>query len=117
MGRASAFNTAGFLPEWEKYQLIETPAGVTQKNLHSGLSGLLEDGDFRWLGQIDLDRALTLAEQLQLKEASALAQLAACRGMLAKIQPHNAPLTEKQKDAEKEGSRLARQNPGCLEVV
>jgi hypothetical protein len=107
MGRAiEAFNTAGFLPEWEKHQLIETPAGVTQKNLHSGLSGLLEDGDFRWLGQIDLDRALTLAEQLQLKEASALAQLAACRGMLARIQPPHAPLTEKQKDAEKKALAL-----------
>lgn len=100
------FNRAGFAPEWEKYQVIETAAGITTKNLSSGLSGLLEDGDFRWLGQTDLDRALTLAEQLQMKEASALAQLAACRGMLSKIQPQKQPVTEKQKDAEKKALAL-----------
>jgi hypothetical protein len=95
------FNGAGFSPEWEKYQVIETPAGVTSKNLYSGVSGLLEDGDFRWLGQTDLDRALTLAEEFHLREASALAQLAACRGMLSRVQPQKPLVTEKQKDAEK----------------
>jgi|GEM_PF-4154149 len=77
------FNHAGFVAEWEKTQHIETPAGISMKILQSGLSGLLDDGDFTSLGRIDLDRALMLAEQLQLKEASALAQLAACRGALS----------------------------------
>ncbi len=100
------FNRAGFAPEWEKYQVIETAAGVTQKNVYSGLSGLLDDRDFTWLGQTDLDRALSLAEKLHLREASALAQLAACRGMLSKVQPQKPPVTEKQKDAEKKALAL-----------
>ena len=100
------FNGAGFLPEWETFQVIQAAAGITRKNLNSGLSALLEDGDFRWLGQTDLDRALTLAEQLHLREASALAQLAACRGMLSKVQPQRGPVTEKQKDAEKKALAL-----------
>jgi hypothetical protein len=100
------FNRAGFVPEWEKYQVIVTSAGVTQKNAYSGLGGLLDDRDFNWLGLTDLDRALTLAQQFHLREASALAQLATCRGMLSKVQPQKAPVTEKQKDAEKKALAL-----------
>ena len=83
MGAAiDEFNRAGFVPKWDKYQVFETAAGVTNRNLYSGL---LEDRDFNWLGHSDLDRALSLAERFQLREASALAQLAACRGMLSQI--------------------------------
>ncbi|MFY9554011.1 MAG: hypothetical protein WAV47_04745 [Blastocatellia bacterium] len=95
------FNRAGFVPEWEKHQVIETPAGVSIKNVYSGVSGLLDDRDFNWLGQTDLERALLLAERVHLKEASALAQLAACHGKLSRIQPQKQPITEKQKEAEK----------------
>lgn len=100
------FNGAGFGPEWERYQTVETAAGITRKNVYGGLSVLLDDRDFTWLGQMDFDRALELAEHLHSREASALAQLAACRGMLSKVQPRKPPVTEKQKDAEKRALAL-----------
>jgi hypothetical protein len=82
------FNRAGFVPELEKYQEIEVPnesgRGVTAINL--GLRPLFNYWTLQWLGLKDFDRALILAQQFQMREASALVQLAACRGVLIKFQ-------------------------------
>jgi hypothetical protein len=83
-------NRAGMAPEWEKYEEIETTSGgekaKTTSRVYIGLSVLLESQDFQWLGNVDFDRGLALAQQVQMREASALAQLAVCRGALNKLQ-------------------------------
>jgi hypothetical protein len=57
------------------------------------LSFLLNDKDFESLGSKDFSRALAVAREIHMKEASALAQLAVCRGALIKRQTTSAPQT------------------------
>ena len=82
------FNRAGIAPEWEKYEEIDTTRGGEKgkTRVNVGLSGWLGHPDFQWLGSIDFDRSLVLAQQVQMREASALVQLAVCRGALTKLQ-------------------------------
>lgn len=82
------FNRAGFAPELNKYQEIEIAGESGQKvvNINTGLNVLLNAREFHWFGSRDFDRTLMLAQQFQMKEASAIAQLAACRGALVKFQ-------------------------------
>ena len=91
------FNHAGFSPELEKRQTIETPGGIATTIIAGGLSVLIDDTDFNWLGQTDPERALTLAEKLSPREASALAQLAVCRAMVSKQQPQKQPSSQNKK--------------------
>jgi len=82
------FNRAGFAPELNKYQEIEI-AGESGKKvvkINMGLNVLLNAREFQWFGGRDFDRTLMLTQQFQMKEAMAVAQLAACRGALAKFQ-------------------------------
>lgn len=82
------FNRAGFAPELNKYQEIEIAGESGKKvvNINTGLNVLLNAREFHWFGSRDFDRTLMLAQQFQMKEASAIAQLAACRGALMKFQ-------------------------------
>ena len=84
------FNRAGVAPEWEKHEEIGTTSGSENGKMTSrvnvGVSALLGHPDFQWLGNTDFDRALTLAQQVQVREASAFAQLSVCRGALSKVQ-------------------------------
>jgi hypothetical protein len=99
------FNRAGFAPEWSRYEAA--PAGANGKPVTSanvGLSELLSTRDFQTLGRMDLDRALMLTQQFQLREAAAIVQLAVCRGALVKYQasiPQKAPVTAKPPPADK----------------
>ena len=82
------FNRAGFAPELNKYQEVEI-AGESGKKvvkINTGLNVLLNARELQWFGGRDFDRTLMLAQQFQMKEASAIAQLSACRGALAKYQ-------------------------------
>ena len=84
------FNRAGIVTEWEKYEEIGTGSvGAGEKTTRSvnvGLSALLGNADFQWLGNMDFDRGLVLAQQVQVREASSILQLAVCRGALSKLQ-------------------------------
>ncbi|HKS40582.1 MAG TPA: hypothetical protein VJX74_08185, partial [Blastocatellia bacterium] len=80
------FNRAGFVPELDKYQEVEAAGGKKPVKINTGLNTLLNVREFQWFGSRDFDRTLMLAQQFQMKEASAIAQLAACRGALAKFQ-------------------------------
>jgi hypothetical protein len=86
------FNRAGFVPEWDKYQDManggEDPNAITR--IYIGLRNVSES-NFQLLGSLDLDRALGIAQQLKMREASALAQLALCRGALSKLQSVTPP--------------------------
>ena len=85
-----ALNNAGITPEWEKYEETETASvgerGKTIIRVNVGLGALFGNPDFQWLGNVDFDRGLVLAQQVQVREASAIAQLAVCRGALTKLQ-------------------------------
>ena len=84
-------NRAGLAAEWEKYQEVEATGGGEKDNssrkISMGAGFMLNDPDFQSLGGENFDRALILAQQVQVQTASALAQLAVCRGALAKLQP------------------------------
>ena len=102
------FNRAGFAPEWEKGQESGPPAlggKVMTSRVNIGLSPLLDDENFYRLGSADFDRALAVAQRFKMREASALAQLAVCRGALSKLQPSALPRAigepEKQQEAAK----------------
>ena len=95
------FNRAGFASEWEKGQDVgsSNEAGKGKpSSVNIGLSTLLDDEDFYRLGGLDFDRAWALAQRFQMREASALAQLAICRGALAKLQPPTQPPPAKQQE-------------------
>jgi hypothetical protein len=79
------FNRAGFVPELQKYRDDAGTGRVSSVNI--GLSGLINDWNLQWLGRTDFDRALVLTQQFQMREATALMQLAVCRGALGKFQP------------------------------
>ena len=84
------FNRVGIGPEWEMYEEIETTIGdektKTTSRVNTGLSAMLDSPDFQWLGTMDFDRGLALAQQIQVREASVFAQLAVCRGALTRLQ-------------------------------
>ena len=80
------FNRAGFAPEWFKYQDVETASGKKFEKANIGIGTLLSVRDFQGRGRADFDRTLMLTQQFQMKEAMAIAQLAACQGALMKYQ-------------------------------
>jgi hypothetical protein len=95
------FNRAGFAPEWEK---AGSPAeGVRGKpnSVNIGISPLLDDEDFYRLGSTDFERALAVAQRIQMKEASAVVQLAVCRGALSKLRPEALPRAIGEQEAGK----------------
>ncbi len=77
------FNSAGFVPELERF-LDRELDGTTNapEKVNIGLQKLLNSWDFRWMGMIDLDRAVALTQLFELKEAAVLVQLSACSGAL-----------------------------------
>ncbi|HSE38924.1 MAG TPA: hypothetical protein VLG74_16605, partial [Blastocatellia bacterium] len=83
------FNMAGFVPELERYRDngSATASGTPAAQVNVGLSGLLGNWDLYWMGSTDLDRALAVTRQFQIKEAAALLQLNACRGALRTLPP------------------------------
>ena len=88
------FNRAGFASQWEKGQEVgnSNEAGKGKPgSVNVGLSPLLDDEDFYRLGGLDFDRAWAVAQRFQMREASALAQLAACRGAFSKLQQAAQP--------------------------
>jgi hypothetical protein len=100
------FNRAGFVNEWEKY-LENYPGNLSPGKdyyvrTNIGLGGF-NVYDFEGLGRSAFERAMELTEQIQMREASALAQLAVCRGALSKLQPANPPkpIPAKQESAAK----------------
>jgi hypothetical protein len=80
------FNNAGFLREWQRTHPPGAGDTSFQGPFHNGLSNLLSDESFSFFGGVDFDRALDLARQMQPIEASYLAQLAVCRGVMGKLQ-------------------------------
>jgi hypothetical protein len=81
------FNRAGFAPELEKYQASNGGNQVSGVGVNIGVGTLLNGWgmhsfNLRLFGEADFDRALTLAQHFQMREASALAQLDFCRGAL-----------------------------------
>jgi hypothetical protein len=88
------FNRAGFAPEWERYREAQSinEADKNPRLTNIGLSSL-NDRDLESLGSKDFSRALAVAREIQMKEASALAQLAVCRGALSKLQAPAPPKT------------------------
>ncbi len=82
------FNRAGFASELNKYQEVEIAGEGGKKvvKINTGLNVLLNAREFQWFGGRDFDRTLMLTQQFQMKEASAIAQLSACRGALVKFQ-------------------------------
>jgi hypothetical protein len=86
MNRAIAeFNSAGFMPELERYidNYTGVGAGSPAVKVNIGLGGLLNDWDLHWLGRTSFDRSVALTQQFQLKEAGALILLNICRGALS----------------------------------
>lgn len=79
------FNGAGFMPELQRFRNTERKS-VTPSSVNIGISRLLGNSNFRWLGRTDFDRAIALTQQLQMREAGALMQMEVCRGALATIQ-------------------------------
>ena len=86
MKRAIAeFNRAGFVPELERYSDHDASGGPGSPKVNIGLSGLLGNWDLYWLGATNMDRAMSLTREFQLKEAAALMQLNVCRGALRPV--------------------------------
>ena len=75
-----AINHANFAARWTKME--GDPLGAGRTNI--GLEILFYDfnAGFGLLGRTDFDRALQLAQTIEMKEAALLAQLAVCRGVL-----------------------------------
>lgn len=97
------FNHAGFASEWEKAESPAEGGKGKMRGVNIGISPLLDDEDFYRLGSADFERALAVAQRIQMREASALMQLAVCRGALSKLKPPALPRAigepEKQQEA------------------
>jgi hypothetical protein len=81
-----AINTVQVVSRWQDIETVADSKSGTATRRNTGL-GVLRgpfENAFSQLGGVDLDRALQLAQGIQLQEASALAQLAACRGVLTR---------------------------------
>lgn len=82
-----AINRADFGPHWsgqttfKKAQTSDVPQAVRRV---SGLEWLEFGQSFPFLARADFGKALALAQAIRMKEASLLAQLAVCTGMLGK---------------------------------
>jgi hypothetical protein len=79
------FNQSGFVPELERYRDRKTAGPGSLEKVNLGLSGLLGNWDLYWMGQTDIDRAVALTQQFQMKEAAALMLLNVCRGALRNV--------------------------------
>lgn len=79
------FNGAGFAPELQRNRDRDGKGG-TAATVNIGLSWLLGNWNFQWLGRTDFERAFALTREFQMREASALMQLEACRGALSMVQ-------------------------------
>jgi hypothetical protein len=81
------FNHAGFVPELERYRENQggSTSGSPAARVNIGLSGILSNSDFQSLGRADLDRAVGLTQQFQMREAAALMLLNVCRGALSTL--------------------------------
>jgi len=80
-----ALNRSSIGPQWVKLENLTDTTGRTTSRRHVGLqllSSFLFDNTFSQLASSDFDRTLRLAQAVDLKEASALAQLGVCRGAL-----------------------------------
>ncbi|HLG15716.1 MAG TPA: hypothetical protein VJH03_14615 [Blastocatellia bacterium] len=90
--------------EWEHTHRIETQIEGARdprvRRVNAGISSVLNDRDFESLGGLHFDRALKLARQIQMPEASAFEQLAVCRGALDKLRPALAVSASAQKQRE-----------------
>jgi hypothetical protein len=99
------FNHAGFASEWEKAESPAESGKGKMRRVNIGISPLLDDEDFYRLGSADFERALAVAQRFQMREASALMQLAVCRGALSKLRQSALPRAigepEKQQEAAK----------------
>ena len=80
-----ALNRSSIGPHWVKMENVIDASGRTSSRRHAGLqllASFLFDNTFSQLASSDFDRAMRLAQAVDLKEASALAQLGVCRGAL-----------------------------------
>jgi hypothetical protein len=80
-----AINRASFGPHWGEQTTYKVTKANERPQVISEVSGLedLEFGKcFSALARTDFDKALALAKAIRLNEASLLAQLAVCRGVL-----------------------------------
>ena len=80
-----ALNRSSIGPQWIKVENVTDATGRTTSRRHVGLqllASFLFDNTFSELARSDFDRALRLAQTLELKEASAFAQLGVCRSVL-----------------------------------
>lgn len=80
-----ALNRSSIGPQWVKIENVTDATGRTTSRRHVGLqllSSFLFDNTFSQLASSDFERALRLAQAIELKEASAFAQLGVCRGVL-----------------------------------
>lgn len=80
-----AINKTEFGPHWSDrtiYKGTKTPEITESEREVSGLEDLEFGGSFSVLARADFSKALSLAQTIKMKEASLLAQLAVCRGVL-----------------------------------
>ena len=80
-----ALNRSSIGPQWVKLENVTDATGRTTSRRHVGLqllASFLFDNTFSQLASADFDRALRLAQTVEMKEAAALAQLGVCRGAL-----------------------------------
>ena len=80
-----AINHADPAPRWQKLETAtDSKSGITTRK-NTGLAPLavmLFNSGFSVLSRVDFDRILMLAKAIEMNEASALAQIVVCRGVL-----------------------------------
>ncbi|HEX7335522.1 MAG TPA: hypothetical protein VF290_28770 [Pyrinomonadaceae bacterium] len=93
------------------------PGVLSVMNAASGLNSMKLDESFAWLARSDFQRALSLARSFDKKEATVLAQLAACKGLMAKIKETSKPagLTRATQGQSTTGNNVKRPDEQRLE--
>lgn len=92
-----AINHASFVPQWQNDLTTTTGGSSRMTGITFGLNTLNFDQVFPLLARADFDGALLLAQAIEKKEASVLAQLSVCRGALNKLRAPQDKEKEKSK--------------------
>jgi hypothetical protein len=84
-----AINRVELAPQWQKYETVSAATNAMSPRRNIGLVVLFFffDNSVSQIARADFDRTLQLAQGIQMKEASVLAELAVCRAVLV---PSNA---------------------------
>ena len=84
-----AINRIELAPQWQKLETVSDAKNgfSTRRNIGLGALFFFLDNSLSQIARADFDRTLQLAQGIQMREASVLAQLAVCRAVLV---PSNA---------------------------